>query len=649
MATEYELPPESGTLHGLYDFHYTPYFLGIAAAIDDPAVSEVDVMKAAQIGWTYFLIGLLLKQIMTRACPIIALFAKEGDGKNFHDEKLIPTVEANTAVSEVMDVTTAKKAGNRWNHKKFAGGFLKLVASNSPGNVKSTSSVGLAIVEEPDDTSDDVKGQGSAMGLLEERLKRYPGSNLMVGGTPSLKGISKTEKRLEESDARVLPIVCHGCGKAHVLDLEHIHWLDADDTVQPHEIYGRALPETAVYGCPHCGEHWDDFQRKENIRNTVYAARDRGDPMLGWVATKPFHGKAGFLELNELYACLPGTTLADLVRERLKAEHFAARGDVSHLITYVNQKQGRPYEYKSDLPESDVLRARAEDYQELVVPAGGLVLTLTVDVQHNRLALILRAWGRGEESWLVYWGEIAAATGCADKSDPVWTELDSFLFRVFAHVKGYSMRISAASIDTSDGQTSDAAYEYVRTRRKRFNKLLAIKGSNNLDAEILTAPKKLDLSNTQTKYAKYGLQLYMVGVNKAKDLLAERIRLTGHGPGRMHTYKDVRADYFDQLLGEVKAPSRRHSGKKVWQQKAGQAIEARDCEGYAIHLARYLRLHLKNPADWDRIEADLMQSDLFRETAEVPAAAQSETTTAPVKKGATSLADLARQLNGDDS
>ncbi|TLX65081.1 phage terminase large subunit family protein [Stutzerimonas nosocomialis] len=653
ISSEFYLPPEAGLLSGLYDFYYTPYFLGVAAALDDPDTSEVDLMKAAQIGWTYFLIGYVFKQVVGRPMPIMVLFAKEGDGKNFNDEKLIPAARANPMVARLMDVNTAKKAGNRWNHKSFPGGFLKLVASNSPGNVKSTSSVGLAVVEEPDDTSDDVKGQGDAIGLLEERIKRYPGSKMLVGGTPSLKGLSKTEQRLKQTDQRVLPIVCHECGQAHVLDFEHIHYLHADEDTQPHEVYGRALPDTAWYACPHCGGIWDDYQRKENVRNTVFEAVERGDPLRGWVRTAPFYGKAGFLELNELYACLPGTTLAGIVREKLAAEKLADQGDVKQLIKFVNQKQGRAYEYRSDLPDADRLAERAEEYRELVVPAGGLILTMTVDVQHDRLAVILRAWGRGEESWLVLWTELAAQNGTSDKSDPVWQELDRLLFGTYEHAKGYRLRITAASIDASDGQTNDAVYHFVRTRRKRLAKLLAIKGSTNLDAEILTAPRKIDLNTKSTKAAKYGLQVYMVGTNKAKDLLAERLKLTGHGPGRMHTYKGVRADYHVQLCGEVKAPSRKHSGKKVWQQKAGAAIEAWDCEAYQIHLARYLRLHLKAPSDWDGIEAGLMQADLLAEADAVPPVQPLDDYEAPQSATAepprsVSLADLGRLLNGDD-
>src|SRR5690606_41992597 len=117
---------------------------------------------------------------------------------------------------------------------------------------------------------------------------------------------------------------------------------------------------------------------------------------------------------------------------------------------------GLSYEYRTDAPDTDTMRDRAEDYQELTVPAGGLVLTVGVDVQHDRLAIIVRAWGRGEESWLVFWGEIYAAQSCTDKADPVWDELDKFVFGAYRHELGFNLQVSAASFDSSDGQTNDA-------------------------------------------------------------------------------------------------------------------------------------------------------------------------------------------------
>ena len=139
ISENFYLPPESGDISGLYDFYHTPYFLGVASALDDRAVHEVDLMKASQIGWTFFLIGYVFKRVRGAIeglrCPIIFLFAKEKDGKMFHDEKLAPSVLVNPSVSDALDVSVSRKSGSSWWFKKFINGFMKLVGSNSPGNV----------------------------------------------------------------------------------------------------------------------------------------------------------------------------------------------------------------------------------------------------------------------------------------------------------------------------------------------------------------------------------------------------------------------------------------------------------------------------------------------------------------------------------
>ncbi|MFP3615389.1 terminase gpA endonuclease subunit, partial [Paraburkholderia sp. SIMBA_050] len=118
-----------------------------------------------------------------------------------------------------------------------------------------------------------------------------------------------------------------------------------------------------------------------------------------------FHGVAGF-RLNELVSPFPGSRLAELVKKRLVAEKALRAGDDTKMRSFVNNTEGRPYRYESDIPEIDLLAERALDYDVFTVPAGALVLTAGIDVQHDRIAIVLRAWGRGEESWLVLWDEI---------------------------------------------------------------------------------------------------------------------------------------------------------------------------------------------------------------------------------------------------
>ena len=81
----------------------------------------------------------------------------------------------------------------------------------------------------------------------------------------------------------------------------------------------------------------------------------------------------------------------------------------------------------------------------------------------------------------------------------------------------------------------------------------------------------------------------------------------------MHTYRGVRPDYFEQLTSEIKAPHKTKRNKRQWQQKSGVRNEALDCEVYALHAARSLKIHLWKEDRWQAIEDKMRQIDLLPE------------------------------------
>lgn len=572
-------------------------------ALDDPHVYKVVCMKSAQVAWTDGVVNNWLGRIIDiDPSPVIGLFAKGDAAKEYVDEKFAPMVNATPRLKDKVDVATSRKDGNRKTFKKFSGGFLKLVGSNSPSNVKSTPAPRV-FVEEPDDAAANVGKQGDAIKLLEERTKTYHRRKIVFGGTPSVKGVSTIEAAFLGSDQRKFFVPCHDCGESHALHWDNVSW--QEEKGRNHEVYRDALPDTSAYACPHCGSVWTDHQKNKNVRKAE------------WIATTESRGVAGFY-INELYSPFPGSTLKRLVERYLEAQYKLDHGEDEDYVVFVNSALGLPYEFESHAPELDELEDRAEDYDELTVPAGGLMLTAGVDVQHDRLAVQIWAWGRGEESWLVYWDELHAKENTLDKTDPVWDELDKLLFTAKKHENGYQLMVSAVSIDASDGQTSDRVYSWVRPRQSRG--VMAVKGSSNDygTKEIFSKPRAIDTKGKKnTKASRYGLQVYIVGTHKAKDLIIGdrgKITLTGNGAGRMHWYQNVRADFYEQMLSEVKAPHRSIRKKLVWQPKSGVRNEGLDCCVMATHASRSLRVHLMTDAHWDVLEAKLKQSDLFSET-----------------------------------
>ena len=618
------LPSETSDTPGSFDFHYVPGMEGILAALDDPQITDVYCMKSAQIAWTTILIGYLFSRIDQEPSPIIGMFSSEGAAREFSQEKWITFSRDCYALSGKLESSGKRQQGNNLLHRSFPGGFAKLVGSNAVRSLKSTSAP-CVFAEEPDDSADNTQSQGDPLKILFERTKAYRYPKRILGGTPTIKNFSRVESRLELTDKCVLPIECNGCNEKHVLSFDNVSMLDSEPGSEPDEVFGKQLPATAVYVCPRCDICWDDAQRKKNIRDTVNNAKAAGDKFCGWVPTRQTDGsKKGFVGLGELYSCLPGAKMQTLGEKHLEAEYFAARGDETKRISFVNNQLGQAYEFSDGTKNAESLRERAANdpngqHDQLTCPRGGLLVCVGIDVQHDRVAVRIDAYGPDEECWLMFWDELPAKDSCMNKNDPVWDALDSLIFQGFTHASGSKIFASAISIDSSDGGTSDAVYNWVRTRKAKQprRRIMAIKGSSaSTDPQIYTIPKSNngpDHHNPDrlTKAQKHKLKIYSVGTNKAKDFIsgqlqAEVIRL------HCHRVDQLRHDYFDQMCGEVKLPHKTIRNRKTWQQKSGQPIEAWDCLVYSMHAARSLRVNTMTPAEWKALEISLLQEDLFK-------------------------------------
>lgn len=608
---------------GPYSMDETPALRGILVTAGLPGVRKVATQKSAQCGYTAGVVcNVIGYHIHWRPSVQVAMFPREKSSKDFAAEKFEPMVKATPVLRERVNLKS-RAAGNGTTRRGYAGGLLKLVASNSPSDVKSSSGR-IGIVEEPDDTNVNVAGQGNAIALLGERTKTYAPEDLqLIGGTPTAKATSLIVKEMRSTDQRRFMAPCHSCGESHVLEWENvtIPGLRLSDEVKAlsaeelevlwplREVYGRARWEDAFYTCPHCGTVWDDDERIANIRRAAAVP-----PLYGWLPTAQ-SSTPGFFLGPELLSVFDGSRLPILAMKYLIAQHELDNGDPEKMIAFWNSTLGLPWEYRGELPEEDELRDRAENYEEWTVPAGALVATMTVDVQHDRLAVTVWVFGRGEEMWLTHWGELNGRTLVSFKG--AWGELEELMTHTIAHPSGVDLPITAIGIDSGDGQSSDAVYDFVRKHNRYSRPVRALKGASDRvgRVEIWSPPKVIDPDRRSTKADRAGVKIDRVGTAKAKDLIlgstkeGGRVRLIGSGPGRMHWYKGVRDDFFEQLLGEMKVPGRFNKRVREWTERTDRRNEALDCTVYAIWMSRHLRLHLFKPDRWRAIESRILETE----------------------------------------
>ncbi len=89
------------------------------------------------------------------------------------------------------------------------------------------------------------------------------------------------------------------------------------------------------------------------------------------------------------------------MREFLAANEKAQTGDMSKLKAFVNTTRGEAWEQEVERTDVDEIKQRAEPYALRWVPLGGLLLIAGVDTQDNRLEVVVWAYGRGCEKWVV--------------------------------------------------------------------------------------------------------------------------------------------------------------------------------------------------------------------------------------------------------
>jgi len=229
-------------------------------------------------------------------------------------------------------------------------------------------------------------------------------------------------------------------------------------------------------------------------------------------------------------------------------------------------------------------------------------------VQDNRFEVGVWGFGPDDDMYTVAHLVIPADPGL----DADWDKVDAAL-----QTKYDGLEITAAAIDTG-GHYTHEVYRFVRKIPAR-RKVAATKGYDRPGMPILGRASAVDV-NWKGGVIKNGVKLWSVGVNAAKDLLFARIVA-----GRVHTSKDLPADWFKQMTAEHRIEKRTARGVRyVWVKRAGGVRnEALDIAAGAIWCMERLGASRWPKGYWARIGK--------RKPAETPAVDDTPPVNAPKK------------------
>lgn len=589
-----------GPERGLWRNERTPYLVEpMQCASSHTPYERVVLWFATQLGKSEVLYNSVMQRIHTDPQDMMMVQPTLQDAQDHSAQRFLPTILQTPVMHGRVAVRKSRDESTSWRSRSIQGGFTVFFGGANSAASLASKPLGFAVADEVDKWPADVDNEGPPLGLLEERMSNFSRRKLIIASTCNIKGQSVIEAEYLASDQRKYHVPCPHCGEAQVLLWGAktdwgIKWLKTDG--------GKARPETAVYICRHCGAAIEEHKKEYMLQNGI------------WIPDAPGAGmgkRAGFW-LNKLYSPLGWKGWPALVEEWEKAQEARLIGNSSPLKKFLNSSLAEVWEETGQGGDAKAMASRAEDYELGIVPRGGLMLTMGVDTQPDRLEARVWAFGRGEESWLaarhIIYGDPNLDEGT--EGSP-WTRLTEIRRTPLLHVDGAQMVIEATCVDTG-GHNTHAVYSYCRNHAHA--NVLAIKGSSLTNRPIIGKPSMIDVS-WRGKTMQRSLKLWPIGTDTAKHLLYGRMRVTQVGPGYVHTPKALLVtDEYEQMTAARLMPiTVQGKASMRWITPPGKREEGGDCMVYAYAAACHLGIQTYREPSWARREVKIAPQplDLF--------------------------------------
>ncbi len=609
-AEKYRVLTSEESVHtGKFDCNKVPALEYIYDCCDNRLIYTIVTMKGSQIGWSELVNNVVGKMIHTSPTKAQLCFAGLESAKVYSREKLKPFFNGTKVLRDIINIGVAKES---FSYFKYPGGFLKLVTLGAISSSKS-SSIPWILVEEPSDVKDDIAGQGDTFANVMSRQKTYKigEKKLLYGGTPTNKDFCRVEAGFKLSNKMVFKAECHHCSELVELSLKNLKYDEYQDRYID-DVYGRYNPETAYYECPSCLEVWSFEDKNRNIEaGKKFGFTDfTGKFSKGWHATRVDVTEIFGFHIPELLSTLSSSTFIELARKKILADIDLAKGEESLLKSLTNNSDGLPYSSGISSLEAADMKLLRKNYPEGVIPMEGLVLTAGIDVQHNRFAYVIRAWGRNNCSWLVKWEEIFG--NVLDQDDQVWSELaDKLVHAEIPHASGKFLKVAAISIDTGDN--TELAYRWVLAMQQYNPQVYATKGVRDLrwsDDEIYKEPTMLETNNNsrvrRSLAETMGVTLFKLGAHRAHEEILKRVALNQNKDSRSNLYyfnEQSYGQYEEQMTSCRKLFDTASSyNKSIFKLVPGKHKEAIDAEKNALHASYAIGLRNYTHSHWQAIE-----------------------------------------------
>lgn len=535
------LSPESSAMPGKFRFDKTPYMREPYEMVGKPGVISIAMMCSAQVAKSTFVENVLAYYIDIDPCPILHISPTLDSMKMFSKERLAPMIRDTPKLRNKIQDARTRDSGNTIANKKFPGGHIAMVGSNSPAGLASRP-IRILLADEVDRFERSAGTEGDPLLLGIKRTTTYWNRVLIFVSTPGDKYNpeeqtgSRIEKEFLDGDQRHYWAECPHCHEKQKMKWSQVQW-DTDED-------GNHDAMTAMYACEHNGCLWNDLDREYAMLN--------GE----WRAEKPFNGKVSYClsQLHSLFAPLHAGV----------SDFLSSRSDPMLMKTWVNTFLGEPWEDKGVRLEWSNLKDQRSDYERHdAIPEEVTVITCAVDVQDDRLEYEILGWDEDYRTWSLEYGKFEAKSNLIENQP--WIDLSNKLKRTFMHPIFGEMAIRNTAID-SGGHFTQKVYKFCEFRPT----VQAIKGVGGAGKPFVGRRIKNTIGNAV---------VYPLGVDTIKGTVVARLKVNDPSePGYCHFPMEYDDDYFKMLTAEeLKTTFKMGKRKQAWVQirKRNEAFDIR--------------------------------------------------------------------------
>jgi phage terminase large subunit GpA-like protein len=241
------LSPENSAEAGQWNTTRAEYQREIMDTFNDPGIQRIVVMTSSQVGKTELVLNAIAYYMDQDPSPMLCVQPTLAMAQSFSKDRLAAMIRDSKKIKDLVAESRSRDSGNTVLHKKFPGGHLSLVGSNSAAGLASRP-IRCLFLDELDRYELSAGSEGSPADLAIARTKTFWNRKIYMCSTPTIKGISKIEAAFEESDKRYYMVPCPECETKQRLMWKNVVW-DEDK------------PETAHYVCQECGSVIDESKK----------------------------------------------------------------------------------------------------------------------------------------------------------------------------------------------------------------------------------------------------------------------------------------------------------------------------------------------------------------------------------------------------